>query len=145
MDDLLAKLHEALAAAERTALAALREDTTWVADDAMLYETYGLDSSMRCTEHPAGEPNQCDDLLLAEFEDMLLDDRAPRLATFAAAFSPRWVLRQVAAHRKLIAEYDEARAYYDTHKSAPAGEVHGLYTAIKLVAEGYGITVEEAA
>lgn len=50
--------------------------------------------------------------------------------------------RMVAAHRELIAEYEQARDYYDIHKSAPAGEVYGLYTAIKLVARGYGIEAE---
>lgn len=46
-------------------------------------------------------------------------------------------LREVAAGRKLIAVYEEAKAYYEVHRSAPAGELEGLYTAIKLRAEVY--------
>lgn len=41
------------------------------------------------------------------------------------------------AKRRIIDEYEQARAYYDKHKSAPAGEVTGLLTAIKLLARPY--------
>lgn len=48
--------------------------------------------------------------------------------------SPSQVLREVAAKRKLIHEYQEARQYYTHHPMAPAGEITGLHTAIKLAA-----------
>jgi hypothetical protein len=47
------------------------------------------------------------------------------------------VLRDVASGRKLIAAFEEARAFYDAHTSAPAGELHGLLTALKIYAERY--------
>ncbi len=50
---------------------------------------------------------------------------------------PARVLRDVEADRKLIKTYEEAHAYYDQHKAAPAGEVHGLLMALKIRAERF--------
>lgn len=57
----------------------------------------------------------------------------------AARHDPKRVLDMVTATRELIVKYEQACAYYDEHKDKPAGEVHGLYTAIILIAKGYGI------
>jgi len=64
-----------------------------------------------------------------------------RLTRHMERHDPTTVLRQVAAHRQLLAKYEEAYEWYDANKHAPAGEVHGLWTAIKFLAEGYGIGV----
>lgn len=44
------------------------------------------------------------------------------------------------AHRELIAEFERAFDYYLTHPEASTMELTGLWTAIKLIAKGYGIT-----
>lgn len=44
--------------------------------------------------------------------------------------------------RKILDEYEQARSFYETNKSAPAGELHGLWTAVLALAEAYGIEVE---
>lgn len=41
------------------------------------------------------------------------------------------------AELALLDDYAEARTYYYEHTSAPAGELHGLHTAINRVASGY--------
>ena len=48
----------------------------------------------------------------------------------------RW-LRDVEADRKLIEAYEEARTWYERNKSAPAGELEGLYTALRIRAERF--------
>lgn len=52
---------------------------------------------------------------------------------------PTSVLRMVAAHRKILDAFEEAVTWYDANRSAPAGEVTGLRTALEALAEGYGI------
>lgn len=49
------------------------------------------------------------------------------------------VQRHLTAHRELISKYEAVHAFYNARKEAPAGEVYGLYTAITLIARGYGI------
>lgn len=49
---------------------------------------------------------------------------------------PTAVLARIAAERELLAEYRETVTYYD-NVSAPAGEVTGLETALKIIASGY--------
>jgi hypothetical protein len=59
---------------------------------------------------------------------------------------PASVLRQVAAHRKLIAKHAEALAKHPAPPGRAAeltAEIHAFWTAITIVAEGYDITVEE--
>ncbi|MCW2938475.1 MAG: hypothetical protein JWN00_1460 [Actinomycetia bacterium] len=46
-------------------------------------------------------------------------------------------LCEVEADRRLIREYEEAVAFYNQNRSAPAGEVTGLRTAIKCRAAVY--------
>lgn len=45
---------------------------------------------------------------------------------------PARVLADVKADRDLIAAYREAEAYYATRRQAPAGELHGLATALRI-------------
>jgi len=75
--------------------------------------------------------------------EAVTDESGVRLATgpqrineHIALHDPVRVLRDVAAGLKLIAVYEEAKAYYDAHREAPAGEVTGLRTAIQLLAAG---------
>lgn len=49
----------------------------------------------------------------------------------------RWIEREVEAKRRILDEYEEASTYYGHNLSAPAGELHGLLTSIKLLAEPY--------
>jgi hypothetical protein len=57
-------------------------------------------------------------------------------AEFMATIDPARVLREVAAGRELLRIYEEARDYYRRNVQAPAGELTGLLTAIKLLAAG---------
>ncbi|MER5649663.1 DUF6221 family protein [Streptosporangium sp. NPDC002524] len=50
----------------------------------------------------------------------------------ADLYPPSWALRDIAAGRELIRQYEEAREYYEKRTSAPAGELHGLYAALAL-------------
>ena len=55
---------------------------------------------------------------------------------------PGWLHRDflvadIAAKRAILDVYEEATAWYEAHKSAPAGELEGLYTALKLLAVPY--------
>ena len=69
------------------------------------------------------------------------DSRAHRgraVAELVAKYDPDRPKRIAAAHLKILDSYQEARIWYDQHKAAPAGEVQGLWTAIKALAEAYG-------
>lgn len=50
---------------------------------------------------------------------------------------PLDTIARCTAELALLDDYAEAKAYYDKHLSAPAGELHGLYSAIKRIASGY--------
>lgn len=50
-------------------------------------------------------------------------------------WNPARVLAEVASKRRIMAEYTEADAYYRVHVDAPAGELAGLRTAIRLLAQ----------
>lgn len=52
-------------------------------------------------------------------------------------WSPERALAEVAAKRALLTVYTEAAAWYDANKSAPAGELHGLYIALQHIALPY--------
>jgi hypothetical protein len=54
-----------------------------------------------------------------------------------ARWDPARVLAEVAADRRLLDEYEQARTYYDLHREAPAGEAYGLLTAVKIRALPY--------
>lgn len=58
-------------------------------------------------------------------------------AEHVARWHPARVLAEVHAKQDLLAEFEQAGAFYDVHRSAPAGEVHGLWTAVKLAARPY--------
>ncbi|WP_433357671.1 DUF6221 family protein (plasmid) [Microtetraspora malaysiensis] len=57
---------------------------------------------------------------------------ATRNGRHIARHDPARVLREIKADRDLIAAYREARAYYGANPHAPAGELHGLLTALKI-------------
>lgn len=57
-----------------------------------------------------------------------------RQAEHIARHDPARVLREVEAKRQLLEMYREAKVYYDANRSAPAGEAHGLWTAVRLLA-----------
>lgn len=65
------------------------------------------------------------------------DHSYPHVGDHIARWDPARVLAEVEAKRSLLAAYDEARAYYSANRSAPAGEVHGLWTAVKFSALPY--------
>ena len=62
-----------------------------------------------------------------------------------ASPAQRQSLAMVAAVRELIAQHEQTAAWYNQpqNRNHPAGEVHGLYTALKLIAKGYGIEAPE--
>lgn len=47
--------------------------------------------------------------------------------------------RDIAAKRHILDEYEQAQAYYEQHRAAPAGEVTGLWTAVRALAEAEGL------
>jgi hypothetical protein len=47
--------------------------------------------------------------------------------------------RDIAAKRRILDEYEQAQAYYEQHRAAPAGEVTGLWTAVRALAEAEGL------
>lgn len=59
------------------------------------------------------------------------------VAWHIATWDPARVLAEIAAKRSILDAYDEAKIWYDQHRSAPAGEVEGLWTAIKAIAQPY--------
>ena len=64
-------------------------------------------------------------------------------AKHIALHDPSSVLSLTAAIRKLLAEYEECRAYYEANPKDPAGEVLGFWTSIEILAQGLGIDTEE--
>jgi hypothetical protein len=60
-------------------------------------------------------------------------------AQFAGRFDPAHVLREVAAKRAIIAEYEASAEFMNRpeNRHIPAGEPHGLYTALKILAAVY--------
>ena len=79
-----------------------------------------------------------------------LADRGIRVLTggsaalaHAAAHPPSSVLSLTAAIRKLLAEYEECRAYYEANPKDPAGEVLGFWTSIEILAQGLGIDTDK--
>jgi hypothetical protein len=76
-----------------------------------------------------------------EVVDWIADDAAEHGTEDEGGHIKRWrparVLAEVEAKRRLLDVYEEAVAYYTRHTSAPAGEVTGLLTAVKLAALPY--------
>lgn len=70
----------------------------------------------------------------AERTLIVADRLGTECAEHIAAWCPATVLRLVARDRQLIADYEEAEAYYSANLTAPAGELHGLGTALKAAA-----------
>jgi hypothetical protein len=115
VDDLIAKLKAALDAEEQIANGV--SDGPWSAVNVVVYDA--------------------DDATVADragWGEMLPED-----VQHIACQNPKRTLEKIAAVRELIARYEAASAFYNARKEAPAGEVYGLYTAIKLIAKGYGI------
>lgn len=50
---------------------------------------------------------------------------------------PRDTIARCDAELALLDQYEQARTWYEQHHGAPAGEVQGLWTAVRLVAQGY--------
>lgn len=61
----------------------------------------------------------------------------PGAQAHIARHHPARALREIEAKRKLVHECQEAHQYYTQHPMAPAGEITGLHTAIKLAASVY--------
>jgi hypothetical protein len=59
------------------------------------------------------------------------------LAHHIARHDPARVLVEVEAKRRILDTYEEATNFYRVHVAAPAGEVHGLWTAIQWLALPY--------
>lgn len=55
----------------------------------------------------------------------------------ADGMTPRRFLADITAKRAIVAECVEAEAYYRAHADAPAGELTGLRTAVRLLAQPY--------
>lgn len=50
----------------------------------------------------------------------------------------RWAIKDIAAKHRILDAWAEAVAYYDgPGRSVPAGEVHGLWTAVQHLAYAY--------
>lgn len=115
----------------------------WVTGDE--WETVALDPAV---EEFVAEPGQPCHLATVE---VWPTDRHPMPRTYdteivemdasAAGHIARWdparVLAEVEAKRRILDRYEEAVTWYSENRSAPAGEVHGLWTAIKLLAVPY--------
>lgn len=81
-------------------------------------------------EWPSGSPGRSMPRSYA-YEIVEMDAAA---AGHIALHDPARVLRQVSAHRAILDAYVEAIDFYNRHRSAPAGEVTGLRTAVLLIA-----------
>jgi len=71
----------------------------------------------------------------SDFETTM--SHADYLAEFCEPSPDQLMLARIQAERSLLAEYRGAVQYYDRNRSAPAGEVTGLETALKIIASGY--------
>jgi uncharacterized protein DUF6221 len=69
------------------------------------------------------------------------DHGEPEVGAFIALHDPADAIRRYEAGLKLLDEFEEAKAFYDApgNRSTPAGEVTGLWTAVKLLAESLSI------
>lgn len=56
---------------------------------------------------------------------------------YMARTRPALMLRDIESKRRILDEYEDTVRWYDQHKTAPAGEVHGLWKAVRLLAEPY--------
>jgi hypothetical protein len=110
----LAQLDAELAAAE----AASGLAPHWAAGDGRdggigeVFRTIGLDGEWRCTEHPQGVPNMCDDIrILAVDDDFVMDEALEAAyARHIAYWDPSRVLADIAAKRRLVEQYAEQAA-----------------------------------
>jgi hypothetical protein len=140
-DDLVARLRDAwdererqLAEDERVALAAIQEHS----DPSGRWALGGdSDDNVR----PA-DPTGNDWVAVGPRDGGLGDATAEHIARH----DPARVLaeverrrRDIAAKRAIIDEYEQAQAYYEQHRAAPAGEVTGLWTAVRALAEAEGV------
>lgn len=155
-DNLLARL-PLLAATldnlERSAqgAAAATGNPTWAAGDGTgagadeVFATHGLHSPDRCSEHPPGTANNCDDLLILEADrDHVHPVQA--LTGFVALMDPFAVLRLVVAVREILAYYARVLASRKEHNEdlGGAGALLALHGVLRNLADGFGVsTIEE--
>jgi hypothetical protein len=76
------------------------------------------------------------------YEGMILVDRhgvaeENETTRHMTRWSPARVLADVKAKRAIVRDYDEAVSYFAAHPMAPAGEVHGIESALKRLAAAY--------
>ncbi|MFI7113975.1 DUF6221 family protein [Nonomuraea sp. NPDC050227] len=84
-----------------------------------------VDPTRPCNVHTfPGARGVADELLWLDAEHVVRHD-------------PRDTIARCTAELALLDEHAEAKAHYDKHLSAPAGELYGLYSAIKWLASGY--------
>lgn len=71
-------------------------------------------------------------------EEILIDGRPYPAAKFWAIATEEApdlkVIADLDSKLAIVAEYEQAKAFYDAHTTAPAGEAHGLLTALSLLA-----------
>jgi hypothetical protein len=60
-----------------------------------------------------------------------------RIAEQIAHYDPARVRADIEAKRHILAEYEQAADFYTRNVSAPAGEAHGLRTALRYLALPY--------
>jgi hypothetical protein len=70
----------------------------------------------------------------AEFVDNCGSDEA---AEHIRRHDTRDTIARCEAELALLDDFEEAKAYYGKHISAPAGELHGLRSAVERIASGY--------
>jgi len=93
--------------------------------------------------------DRIDELAEGAAEPFLHGDRTglkglhPQILRHLLCHAPSSVLSLTAAIRKLLAEYEECRAYYEANPKDPAGEVLGFWTSIEILAQGLGIDTDK--
>jgi hypothetical protein len=93
---------------ERTAREAFEEGMRWIVglpdpthgEDAV-WRTRGLDAVDRCSEHDSGMPNECDDAIVAVFDDFH-GVQSKANAAHVVAQQPVGVLADIAAKRRIV-------------------------------------------
>lgn len=78
--------------------------------------------------------------LIAEFPPCEDHEYRPEFdAGHVATWDPARVLADIEAKRKILDAYEEAAEFYNApaNRSIPAGEAHGLWTAVQLLVQPY--------
>lgn len=129
---------------EAVARAALRYPSSeWRADEyGEVYESDHFDAADRCSEHPPGVPNMCDDERIAAG---FADDDAPELEAARGAHivrhDPARVLAECAALRRIVARYEQAerlrQANAEKHAEVSRGGLDNQEQIMALRVHGY--------